>query len=114
MLQAGFFFGETVEYDDKAFAKRIAGDGATRLAELRPWLAARESFDAATLERETQAYLAERGLGLGDIVHALRVAVTGTASGPGLFDSLSILGKEICLLRIDRALEKARAQQSAP
>jgi glutamyl-tRNA synthetase len=45
---------------------------------------------------------------LGDIVHAVRVAVTGTAAGPGLFDCLALIGKDLCLRRIDRALAKAR------
>ena len=52
--------------------------------------------------------MAAKGLGLGDIVHAVRVAVTGVAVGPGLFDTLSVLGKEACLRRIDRALARAR------
>jgi len=50
-----------------------------------------------------------RGLGLGDIVHSVRVAVTGVPAGPGLFDTLSVLGKDASLRRIDRALAKARA-----
>jgi glutamyl-tRNA synthetase len=107
VLQSAFFFGEAVEIDEKAFAKRVAGEPASRLAAYRGWLAARESFDAASLERETQGYLTEKGLALGDIVHAVRVAVTGSAAGPGLFDCLSILGKETSLARIDRALAKA-------
>jgi glutamyl-tRNA synthetase len=44
---------------------------------------------------------------MGDIVHAVRVAVTGTAVGPGLFDCLEIVGQALCLRRIDRALAKA-------
>jgi glutamyl-tRNA synthetase len=117
VLQAAFFFGEEVATDDKAFAKRVLAPGAVeRLADFRDWLAARagsgssggDDFSAADLERDTQAFLAARDLALGDIVHAVRVAVTGTAIGPGLFDCLSILGKELCLRRIDRALEKAR------
>ena len=48
---------------------------------------------------------------MGDIVHAVRVATTGTAIGPGLFDCLSILGKDMCLRRIDRALALAAATQ---
>ena len=84
LLQAGFFFGEEVTFDDKAFAKRVLAPGAAeRLAEYRQWLAGRQAFDAASLERDTQAWLAERGLGLGDIVHAVRVAVTGHGGGPG-------------------------------
>jgi glutamyl-tRNA synthetase len=109
LLQATFFFGEEVTYDDKAFAKRLLAPGAAdRLAAYRAWLAARDAFDAATLEQETKALMEGQGLGLGDIVHAVRVAVTGTAIGPGLFDCLSILGKDLCLRRIDRALGRAR------
>ena len=65
-------------------------------------------LDAQSLEKDTAAYLEGKGLALGDLVHAVRVAVTGTAAGPGLFDCLELIGKTRCLHRIDRALEKAR------
>ena len=39
----------------------------------------------------------------GQIIHALRLAVTGKAAGFGLFESLEILGKPQCLTRIERA-----------
>jgi glutamyl-tRNA synthetase len=108
LLQAGFFFGEDVTFDDKAFTKRLLAPGAAaRLGEYRAWLAERDAFDAASLEKGTHAYLEERQLGLGDIVHAVRVAITGSAVGPGLFDCVELIGKDLCLRRIDRALAKA-------
>jgi len=109
LLQASFFFGDEVTFDDKAFAKRVLAPGAAeRLADFRAWLADQSAFDAASLDKGTQDLMAAKGLGLGDIVHAVRVAVTGVAAGPGLFDTLSVLGKETCLRRIDRALARAR------
>jgi len=109
LLQAPFFFGDEVTFDDKAFAKRVLAPGAAeRLADFRAWLADQSAFDAASLDKGTQDLMAAKGLGLGDIVHAVRVAVTGVAAGPGLFDTLSVLGKETCLRRIDRALARAR------
>jgi glutamyl-tRNA synthetase len=111
LLQARFFFGDEVAFDEKAFAKRVLAPGAVdRLRAYRDWLAGRDeaaAFDAAALERDTQEMLAARGWSLGDIVHAVRVAVTGTAVGPGLFDCLSIIGRDLCLRRIDCALAKA-------
>ena len=108
LLQAAFFFGEDVSYDDKAFAKRVRAPGAVeRLADYRGWLAARDAFDAPGLEAGTKEFVEARGIGMGDIVHAVRVATTGTAIGPGLFDCLSILGRDLCLRRIDRALAVA-------
>ena len=107
VLQAGFFFAEPAGYDEKAFDKRLRAPGAAeRLREYRGWLSEQVVFDAPALEAGTAAWLAKRGLGLGDIVHAVRVAVTGTAVGPGLFDCVSVVGKEACLRRIDRALAR--------
>lgn len=108
VLQAGFFFGDDPPFDEKAFAKRVRAPGAAeRLSAYRTWLAARDTFDAARLQAETHDFLAAEGWVMADIVHAVRVAVTGTAIGPGLFDSLEIVGQEACLRRIDRALRKA-------
>ncbi|HEX6839287.1 MAG TPA: glutamate--tRNA ligase family protein [Polyangia bacterium] len=112
LLQGAYFFGDDVpSWDDKAFAKRVLAPGAVdKLASYRDWLDARgdDAFDAPTLEQATAAWLGERGWALGDIVHAVRVAVTGVGGGPGLFDCLALLGRKICVRRIDAALAKAR------
>src|SRR5262249_4484645 len=76
--EGAFSFVDQPPIDEKAFDKRLRAPGAAeRLAEWRGWLAEQSSFDAAPLEAGTQAWLAARQLGLGDIVHAVRVAVTG-------------------------------------
>jgi glutamyl-tRNA synthetase len=107
LLEGAFFFGDAVSFDDKAFDKRLRAVGAAeRLREYRGWLAAQEDFSATALEAGTQAWLGERGLGLGDIVHAVRVATTGVAGGPGLFECLSVIGRARCLGRIDAALAR--------
>ena len=114
LLQASFFFGEEVSYDEKAFHKRVLAHGAVdKLTAYRAFLAERGAFDAAALERDTQEFLQTHSLGLGDIVHVVRVAVTGSATGPGFFDCLEIVGKERVLRRIDRALERAYATRPA-
>jgi glutamyl-tRNA synthetase len=46
----------------------------------------------------------QAGVKVGDLIHAVRVAVTGKTVGPGLYDCLAILGREASLARIDRAL----------
>ena len=94
-----------VAYDGKAFDKRLRKDGAApllrrfrgRLAETRP-------FDAATLERTLHDFVDAEGIRIGQVIHAIRVAVTGKAVGFGLFEGLAILGPDACLARIDRAL----------
>jgi glutamyl-tRNA synthetase len=110
LLQASYFFGDIKEWDEKAFQKRLRAEGAAaRLADYRAFLATQTAFDAPSLEAATHAWCTERSLGLGDIVHAIRVAITGVAAGPGLFDCLAVLGRDVSLARIDSALARATA-----
>jgi glutamyl-tRNA synthetase len=104
-----FVADDELVYDEKAFEKRIrnATDAPALLAALRDELARLQPFDAPTLERLGYDFVAARGLGLGAIVHAVRVAVSGKAVGFGLFDILAILGRERVVARIDRALTRS-------
>jgi glutamyl-tRNA synthetase len=95
-------------YDEPAFEKRIRKppEAARLLAKFKEQLEEIEPFTAAALEKRLQDFVESEGVQIGQIIHALRVAVTGKAIGFGLFESLTILGKERCMSRINRALSR--------
>ena len=106
---ADFFFvpDDDLNYDEKAFDKSVRAAGAADLLrKLRNRLATAQTFDVATLEKKLHDFVANEGIKIGQIIHALRVAITGKAIGPGLFDCLAILGQAASLARIDRALAR--------
>jgi glutamyl-tRNA synthetase len=104
-----FIAEDKLRYDTDAFEKRIHKPERARelLQQFRAELATAEPFSVERLEQLLHAFVEARGLKPGDIVHAIRVAVTGKAVGFGLFDTLAILGREQSLARIDRALSLA-------
>ena len=106
---AEFFQADSdIVYDQKAFDKRLRADGAAaRLAKFRATLDPVDSFDASTLERHLHRFVDSEQVKIGQIIHAVRVAVTGRAVGFGLFEVMEILGRQACLARIDRALALA-------
>ncbi|MDR2941181.1 MAG: glutamate--tRNA ligase [Treponema sp.] len=57
-------------------------------------------------ENFIKAEAEKRGVKLGDLMMPLRVAITGSRVSPPLFGSLRILGAELSLARVQRALEK--------
>ncbi|HLA68174.1 MAG TPA: glutamate--tRNA ligase [Bacteroidota bacterium] len=61
----------------------------------------KEEFEAAL---KSTAEAAKKSPG--DMIHPLRLAVSGVGSGPGLYDILTLLGKEETIRRIMRAIEK--------
>jgi glutamyl-tRNA synthetase len=107
LAYADFFFvgDDQLAYDEKDFEKRVKKDGAKELlAKFKDKLVAVEPFNVQTTEAMMHHFLEEQQIKIGDIVHAVRVAVTGKGVGPGLYDCLELIGKESCLKRIDRAL----------
>jgi glutamyl-tRNA synthetase len=104
-----FVADDKLQIDEAAFDKRLRKPAGARelLGRYREKLAAAEPFLPEQLEKLTHEFVESNGIKIGDIVHAVRIAVTGKAVGFGLFESLAILGRERCLARIDRALQKA-------
>jgi glutamyl-tRNA synthetase len=110
ILDYGGFFvvDDDLVYDEKAFEKRIQGpEGAAQLLTgFRDRLAEIEPFDAAATEAAMRAFIEERDVKFGQIIHAVRVATTGKAVGFGMFETLEILGRESVLARIDQTLAR--------
>ena len=104
-----FIADEDLQIDEAAVDKRVRKPPAARelLGRYREKLAQAEPFTAESLEKLTHEFVDANAIKIADIVHAVRVAVTGKAVGFGLFEALAILGRERCLTRIDRAIHMA-------
>jgi glutamyl-tRNA synthetase len=105
---AFFVSANELVYDESAFDKRVRtpAEAAGLLKKFASTLEAIEPFDAPTIEKALQDFVQVEGIGHAQIIHALRVALTGKTIGFGLFESLAILGRTECVLRITRALAR--------
>jgi len=104
-----FFVADAdLAYEAKGFQQRLidAVEAPELLRGLRDQFAAVEQFDAAALDALVHAFVESRGIKIGQVVHALRMATTGRTVGVGLFDALAILGRDRCLARIDQTLSR--------
>jgi glutamyl-tRNA synthetase len=105
LVYADFFLMDEPPMDEAAVAKRLAKPGTAAL--LKAYAATIESleaFEPEPLEAALKQVVSDAGVKAGDLVHAVRVAVSGKTVGPGLYESLAILGREKSLARLTRAL----------
>lgn len=106
-----FYFREPPEFDEKARKKFLQPEAAEHLENLAASLEKLESWDAAELERAMVSYVEENELKMKVVAQPARVALTGRAASPGLFDVMLVLGKERSIGRLRRGAELSRSTQ---
>ena len=93
--QGALFFTDAVEYDPAAIDKHLRVPGTAELLDATgAALAALDAFDSASTEAAIRDLANARGVKASVLIHAVRVAVTGKTASPGLFEVLSLLGRD--------------------
>jgi glutamyl-tRNA synthetase len=110
---AHFYLSDAITLDAAAAAKHLKPEVAEPLRALRAGLAQIPDWTHDTVKAVFDGVVARFGLGLGKIAQPVRVAMTGAASSPGIFEVLDVLGKERTLVRLDRVIEQFPAAASA-
>ena len=97
------FAARPLVMDDKA-AKLLASAPDGILAAAHDALGQVADWSPGALEAAVKALAENRALGLGKLAQPLRAAVTGSATSPGLFDVLAVLGRNETLARLEDAM----------
>lgn len=99
-----YCFVDPVSFDPVGVRKRWKSDAASLVNDYSTRLSALTSFNEDTLEFELRELAASREVGAGRIIHPVRLAVSGTTAGPGLFALLRVLGQHTCVRRLQNAV----------
>ncbi|GAB4326242.1 MAG: glutamate--tRNA ligase [Candidatus Zixiibacteriota bacterium] len=105
--QGAYFFTDHFGYDEKGVKKQFRKSGTVDV--LQDLARTFESIPEAEFSKErTEIALRELADANGEkparYIHPLRLALTGMTGGPGIFDIVTILGRDKCLDRIQRAV----------
>ncbi|MBM4274518.1 MAG: glutamate--tRNA ligase [Deltaproteobacteria bacterium] len=103
--RALFYFRDPSVYDEKAAKKFLTPEAAPLLEEISRRLEALPEATEEALNLMFKELEAETGLKMGKLAQPVRVALTGKSESPGLFEIISILGKQVTRRRIRRAVE---------
>ena len=111
---AQFFFCNELSYESEMLiGKGMSQESAFQSLKVsRQRLGELAGFDTESLEVLLRPLAVELGLKTGQLFGVLRVAVTGRTAAPPLFQTMAVLGKELCLRRIEAALDKLNHHSS--
>jgi glutamyl-tRNA synthetase len=99
-----FFLAELAPYDPAELIPQ-KGDAALALRVLKhaEEVLATTAFDHDSLDHALRAVASQLGLKAGPMFQPIRVAVCGRKNAPPLFETMVVLGREVCLERIRQA-----------
>jgi glutamyl-tRNA synthetase len=103
--QSSFLFTEPTSFDETIVSKKWNQDIVKVLEAYKMTIGNLATFDAETAKASLENVCADLGIGMGKILQAFRLAITGLGTGPDLMGTLEILGKETVVKRIDFALK---------
>lgn len=101
---SAFYFRDDVSFDEAAAKKWLDPQGKKILTTLRERLSALSPWSAESIAPIFDTLGKETGLKMVNLAQPVRVAMTGTTVSPGIYEVLTILGRERSLKRLDQAI----------
>jgi glutamyl-tRNA synthetase len=113
--QAAPFLTATVDYDPEAVRKHLTTADLDRHVEalIAGLEADAEPYNEAAIERVLRGVADARSIKAAALIHAARIAATGKAVSPGVFEVLALLGKSLTLSRLHDLVRFLRDSSSA-
>ncbi len=98
-----YFFVAPTEYEEKSKSKAF-GPGSRKVVHtLIQAFSELSVFDHSSIEKAFLSVGESLGLKLGQLVHPIRLSVSGVSTGPGLFELLEVVGQQEVIQRLKNA-----------
>jgi len=106
LRRSRYFFPVDLHYDQAATAKYWKPGTAELLSALKDELQQVQDWSERPLENLLRALAEKLHVSAGKLIHPLRVALSGEAVSPGIFEVMALMGSDLVLARLDRALKR--------
>jgi glutamyl-tRNA synthetase len=111
MAQGALFYFREIIYDTKADEKFLKPELAELLEDLLFTLKGADAFTQDELERIFSNFVETHHIKLGTVAQPLRVALTGKTASPGIFEVMEVMGKDMVVIRLSKAIAHIKAKK---
>lgn len=103
-----YFYQDTIEYDEEAVKKHLRPVVQAPLEALYERLSQLDNWEKNALQECINDTSAEFDINMSKIAQPLRVAITGSSTSPAIDMTLTLLGKQRTLSRLEYGLQRIR------
>jgi glutamyl-tRNA synthetase len=100
-----FFLKKPQEYEQEGVQKHFSPEAGQRLEELVRKIKDLPEFSAAAIENLLREMAEKLDIKAGILIHPIRLSLTGRTASPGIFDVMTLLGREEVIDRIENGID---------
>jgi len=103
---SSYFYHDRFAYEQKGVTKHFSKENtAVYIRRAAEELEKLEAYEKESIESLYRSLSEELGISTGRLIHPTRLALTGRTAGPGLFDIMSLLGRQRTVERLRKAAD---------
>ena len=96
-----YFFTDDIPYDEEALKNFLAKPETFKILEdFVKSLEGITQFTKENIEVTLRTFAEERGVHPKELIHPIRILLTGRTVGPGLFEVMEVVGKDSCIRKL--------------
>lgn len=104
--QGRYLFKAPIEYEEKVANKKWTSEAVTILTNYAKSLENVGELTAESASSTLNDVLEQQGIGIGKVMQAVRLSITGVGAGPDLMSIIEVLGKTEVITRINQAIDQ--------
>ena len=108
LLEGLYIINTPDSFDEKTFRKKWKENSPQIVSDLAERFDGLSEFTAENIEVCFKSFIEERELGMGAVLPAFRLTVTGKGMGPSMFQIAELIGKEETISRMKSGIEKLK------
>jgi glutamyl-tRNA synthetase len=101
-----YFFHDPESFDEAGLKKNWEPESGERLMQFADRLDGLSEYSQSSLESALRLFSEELQVKPSKLIHPIRLAISGRTIGPGLFEMMELLGKEVVVRRLRLAAKK--------
>lgn len=106
LTEGDYFFSAPTQYDAKTVKKKWKDHTAELMQEWTLKLSTINDFSSDNIETSFKTFLEQKEMGIGAVLPAFRLLLTGKGMGPSMFEIASLIGKEESISRMKSGINK--------
>ncbi len=106
LTEGDYFFSAPTLYDAKTVKKKWKEHTAELMQEWTLKLSTINDFSSDNIETAFKTFLEQKEMGIGAVLPAFRLLLTGKGMGPSMFEIASLIGKEESISRMESGINK--------